>query len=90
LKKLNPLEERTIVMPIEDIKTFLILPSTIKEASLVGIVLEIGPNCDTVKVGDKILYGRYSGATVPMREERYKDALCMNESDILAIITEED
>lgn len=85
--KLNPLEERIVVKLVDDIKTKLHLPEKLKERSLIGLVLEIGPNCTLLKIGDKILFARYSGFLLPLRE--FSETKIMNESDVLAIITEE-
>lgn len=87
--RLHPLEERVIVKLISDItSTTIILPSSVKEASLTGTVLAAGPLCKVLKAGDTILFGRYSGFLLPFREDCFRDTKCMNESDVLGIISE--
>ena len=77
----------------------IILPDTAQEKPQQGTVLVVGSgkscNCDcckgdkccsnsmTVKAGDKVLYGKYSGTEI---NHEGKDLLIMRESDILAII----
>lgn len=93
--KLNPLADRVIIKPAEaeeKTKGGIILPDTAKEKPVEGTVVAAGPgkisdNGElmkmTVKVGDKVLYGKYSGTEVTIDGEEY---LIMRESDIFAII----
>jgi chaperonin GroES len=93
--KLNPLADRVIVRPNEaeeKTKGGIILPDTAKEKPVEGTVVATGPGkvADDgkpvkmeVKVGDKVLYGKYSGTEVAIDGEEY---LIMRESDIFAII----
>ena len=93
--KLNPLHDRVVIKPLEaEEKTRggIILPDTAKEKPVEGTVVAAGPgkisdNGElvkmTVKVGDKVLYGKYSGTDVTIDAEEY---LIMRESDIFAII----
>ncbi|HLG31682.1 MAG TPA: co-chaperone GroES [Ignavibacteriaceae bacterium] len=93
--KLNPLADRVVVKPAEaeeKTKGGIILPDTAKEKPVEGTIVAAGPgkNSDTgelikmtVKVGDKVLYGKYSGTEVSIGGEEY---LIMRESDIFAII----
>jgi chaperonin GroES len=93
--KLNPLADRVIVKPAEaeeKTKGGIILPDTAKEKPVEGTVVAAGPGkfADngevvkmTVKVGDKVLYGKYSGTEVTIDGEEY---LIMRESDIFAIV----
>ena len=88
--KLNPIEERIIVEVEAEVQSrLIIIPDSLKAVSLVGKVIEIGPDCTLLQVGDKILYARYSGFKLPFRNE-YSGCKLMNESDVLAIIIEED
>lgn len=92
---LNPLADRVIVKASEaeeKTKGGIILPDTAKEKPIEGTVVAVGPGriSDdgktipmTVKVGDKVLYGKYSGTEVTVDGEEY---LIMRESDIFAII----
>jgi len=92
---LKPLADRVIVKPSEAEETTkggIILPDTAKEKPIEGIIVAVGPGKTTddgkltkpeVKVGDKVLYGKYSGTEVTIDGEEY---LIMRESDIFAII----
>ncbi|NHZ85678.1 MAG: co-chaperone GroES [Planctomycetia bacterium] len=93
--KLKPLEDRVVVEPKEaEDKTAsgIILPDTAQEKPQEATVVAMGPGKAsdsgtivkmTVKVGDKVLYGKYSGTEVTVDG---KDYLIMRESDILAIL----
>lgn len=97
MSKLNvtPLQDRVIVKPLEaeeKTKGGIILPDTAKEKPIEGTVVAVGPGkvADdgkainmTVKVGDKVLYGKYSGTEVTIDGEEY---LFMRESDIFAVV----
>jgi chaperonin GroES len=92
---MKPLADRVIVKPApaeEKTKGGLIVPDTAKEKPVIGEVIAIGPGKVTddgkkiapeVKVGDKILYGKYSGTEVTVEGEEY---LIMREADIFAIV----
>ena len=92
---LKPLADRVIIKPSEAEETTkggIILPDTAKEKPIEGTVVAIGPGKVSddgkqvkpeVKVGDKVLYGKYSGTEVTVEGEEY---LIMRESDIFAII----
>ncbi|MCG2715604.1 MAG: co-chaperone GroES [Candidatus Marinimicrobia bacterium] len=93
---IKPLADRVVVKPAEaEEKTSggIILPDTAKEKPQEGKVVAVGPGkifetrsreVMEVKVGDKILYGKYSGTEVTIDGEEH---LIMRESDILAIIS---
>jgi len=93
--KLKPLGGRVIVEPIEQEEMTaggIILPETAKEKPQEGKILAAGPGdrdedgkriAMDVKVGDRILYAKYSGTEVKMDG---KKLLIMRESDILAIV----
>lgn len=93
--KLNPLADRVVVKPAEaeeKTKGGIILPDTAKEKPVEGTVVAAGSGkvSDngqlvnmTVKVGDKVLYGKYSGTEVTIDGVEY---LIMRESDIFAIV----
>jgi chaperonin GroES len=91
-KKLNvtPLHDRVIVKPAKaEEKTAggIIIPDTAKEKPVRGTVVAAGPGKKddpiTVKVGDTVLYGRYSGTEIQIDGD---ELLIMRESDILAIV----
>ncbi|MGB9771448.1 MAG: co-chaperone GroES [Candidatus Kapaibacteriota bacterium] len=92
---LSPLHDRVIIKPSqpeEVTKGGIIIPDTAKEKPMQGEVVAVGPGKTTedgklipltVKVGDKVLYGKYSGTEVEINGEQF---LIMREADILAII----
>ncbi|MBP2315322.1 co-chaperone GroES [Azospirillum soli] len=91
----KPLHDRVLVRRIEsDTKTAggIIIPDTAKEKPQEGEVLAVGPGARDesgklvaldVKVGDRVLFGKWSGTEVKIDGE---DFLIMKESDILGII----
>ena len=93
--KIHPLADRVVVQPAEaeeKTKGGIILPDTAKEKPVEGTIVAAGPGkvADngelvkmTVKVGDKVLYGKYSGTEITIDGEEY---LIMRESDIFAIV----
>ena len=92
--KVAPLADRVVVRPLEETEQMrggLYIPDTAKEKPQQGEVVAVGPGrfddgkrvpCE-VKVGDKILYGKYSGTEVTIDNEQ---VLILRESDILAVI----
>ena len=93
---IKPLADRVLVKALEQAEIIkkggIIIPDTAKEKPVQGEIMAAGPGRVTddgkkidleVKVGDKILYGKYSGTEVTIEEQEY---LIMRESDILAII----
>lgn len=92
MKKVNikPLLDRVLVKSAEaeeKTATGIIIPDTAKEKPMEGTVIAVGPGKKdepmTVKAGDKVLYGKYSGTEINVGDEKY---LIMRESDIYAII----
>jgi chaperonin GroES len=87
---IKPLADRVLVEPLEaETKTAsgIIIPDTAKEKPQKGNIVAVGPgtkeNPVTVKVGDSVLYGKYSGTELKLEGKNY---LIMRESDILAIV----
>jgi chaperonin GroES len=92
---LTPLADRVVIKPQEaeeKTKGGIILPDTAKEKPIEGTVVAVGAGkvsddgktiAPAVKVGDKVLYGKYSGTEVTVDGVDY---LIMRESDIFAII----
>jgi chaperonin GroES len=92
---LKPLGSRVVVEPIEQEEVTaggIVLPETAKEKPQQGKILAVGPGDRDeggnyipmdVKVGDKILFAKYSGTEVKVDG---KKLLILRESDILAII----
>lgn len=86
----KPLADRVLVeaAPAEEKTAFgIIIPDTAKEKPQKGVVVAVGPGKQdepmNVKVGDAILYGKYSGTELNIDGKEY---LIMRESDIYAIV----
>ena len=87
---IKPLADRVLVEPkVAETKTAggLIIPDNAKEKPQEGTVLAVGPGKKDepmeVKVGDVVIYGKYSGTEVSVEG---KDYLIMKQSDILAVL----
>lgn len=92
----QPLADRVVIKPLEaESKTRggIVLPDTVKEKPQEGKVVAVGKGKVTdaghlqpleVKVGDKVLYGKYSGSEITTKEG--EELLIMREEDILAIL----
>lgn len=88
--KVKPLADRVLVEPAaaeEKTAGGIIIPDTAKEKPQKGKVVAVGNGKPdepmTVKVGDEVLYGKYSGTELNLEG---KDYLIMREADILAIV----
>lgn len=93
--KIQPLADRVVVKALEEAEQMrggLYIPDTAKEKPSQGEIVAVGPgklNDDgkrtalEVKVGDKVLYGKYSGTDITVDGEEY---LILRESDVLAIV----
>jgi len=93
--KIQPLSDRVVVQALdeaEEMRGGLYIPDTAKEKPSQGNVVAVGPGKISdegvrmdmdVKVGDKVLYGKYSGTDVTLDGDEY---LILRESDILAIV----
>ena len=86
----KPLGERVLVEPQEaEVKTAsgIIIPDSAQEKPQKGQVLAAGPGTKDVKmevkVGNIVLYGKYSGTEIKVEDKTY---LIMKQSDILAVI----
>ena len=94
--KVSPLADRVVIRALEEAETMrggLYIPDTAKEKPQQGEIVAAGPGKFDekggqripmdVKVGDKVLYGKYSGTEVTLDGEQY---LILRESDVLAIV----
>mgnify|MGYP003609168066 FL=1 len=93
--KIQPLGDRLIVKAVEPKevkKSGIIIPETAKEKPQEGEVVAVGKGKTTedgkliameVKLGDHILYGKYSGTEIKINDEEY---LIMREEDVLGIV----
>jgi len=93
--KIKPLSDRVLVQPEdaeEKTSSGIIIPDTAKEKPQQGKIVAAGPGkvengnkIDmSVKAGDRVLYGKYSGTEITLDGEEY---LIMRESDILGIVS---
>jgi chaperonin GroES len=94
--KIQPLGDRVVVRPLEaesKTKGGIVLPDTAKEKPQQGEIVAIGKGKVLengtvspleVKVGDKVLYGKYSGNEITTKDG--EELLIMREEDILAIM----
>ncbi len=87
---IKPLADRVLIEPVAaETKTAsgIYIPDTAKEKPQNGVVVAVGPgtkdNPMTVKVGDSVIYGKYTGTDLKLEGVDY---LMMRESDILAIV----
>ncbi|OGS17808.1 MAG: co-chaperone GroES [Elusimicrobia bacterium RIFOXYA2_FULL_50_26] len=93
--KMKPLADRVLVKPLEQKevkKSGIIIPDTAKEKPQEGEIVAVGKGKVSddgkvialeVKVGDKVLYGKYSGTEVKIDDVEY---LILREEDVLGII----
>lgn len=87
---IKPLSDRVLIEPkAVEVKTAsgIIIPETAKEKPLEGTVIAVGPGTKDVtmevKVGDVVLYGKYSGTEITHDSKEY---LIMRQNDIMAIL----
>ena len=95
--KLRPLHDRVIIKRLEEERktaSGIVIPDTAAEKPDQGEVLAIGPGKKNeegklfpvdVKVGDKVLFGKYSGTTVHVEGD---EVLVMREEDIMAVVNQ--
>jgi chaperonin GroES len=91
---LRPLGDRVVVKPLdreEVTKSGIVLPDTAKEKPQQGEILSVGPGRYEegkrvpmeLKVGDKVLYGKYSGTEITLEGDQ---VLILRETDVLAVV----
>ena len=94
--KLRPLGDRVVIKPLdreEKTKSGILLPDTAKEKPQEGLVEAVGNGRFIeasgkrepvdVKVGDRVVYAKYSGSEIKLDETEY---LILSEKDILAVV----
>ena len=93
--KIRPLHDRVIIKRLEDERTSpggIVIPDSATEKPIKGKVIAVGKGkilengsvrALDVKVGDHILFGKYSGTEVKVEGEEY---LVMREEDVMAVI----
>jgi chaperonin GroES len=84
--KIQPLDERVLVEPIEleEKVGAIIIPDTAKEKPMMGNVIAVGTDEEiqkVLKVGDRVLYGKYAGEEIKIDGKKH---LIIQRSDILA------
>jgi chaperonin GroES len=91
-RKVLPLGDRVAIKPAEDSETMkggLYIPDTAKEKPIQGDVIAVGPGRTEkgdkvpmeLKVGDRVIYGKYSGTPVEFEGE---EIILIKESDVIA------
>ena len=93
--KIRPLHDRVIVKRLEEDRTSpggIVIPDTAAEKPIQGKIVAVGKGrvlengqvrpCD-IKVGDTILFGKYSGSEVKLEGD---DLVVMREEDVMAVI----
>ena len=84
---IKPLGERVLIKQTEQeevTKSGMVLPGTAsKEKPIIGEVLAVGSKIEEVKVGDKVIFEKYSGTEVKDGEESY---LILEKDNVLAIV----
>jgi chaperonin GroES len=92
--KIQPLADRVVIRPLEDTEEMrggLYIPDTAKEKPQQGEIVAVGPGRVEkgakvpmeLKVGQRVLYGKYSGTEVTLDDQQL---LIVKESDVLAVI----
>jgi chaperonin GroES len=94
--KLQPLGDRVVVKPTEDVESRtpsgLVIPDTAKEKPQIGEVIAVGPGARDedgdripmdVSIGDKVLYSKFAGTEVKLDGNEY---LVLSERDLLAVV----
>ena len=93
--KIRPLHDRVIVKRLEEERktaSGIVIPDTAAEKPEQGEIMAVGPGkrddngkhiALDVKVGDKVLFGKYAGQTVKVQGE---ELLVMREEDIMGVV----
>ncbi|MBW1717170.1 MAG: co-chaperone GroES [Deltaproteobacteria bacterium] len=88
--QIKPFEDRVLVEPEETeesrTKSGIIIPDTAKEKPRTGKVIEVGTDeelAENIKVGDKIVFAKFTGDEVEFEGKKY---LIISRGDILAVI----
>ena len=93
--KFRPLQDRVLIRRIEQeekTRGGIIIPDTAKEKPMEGEVVAVGPGARgedgklhplDVKVGDKVLFGKWSGTEIKIDNE---DFVVMKESDVMGVV----
>lgn len=87
--KVQPLDDRVLVEPLEEEGKVgsIIIPDTAKEKPIIGKVIAVGTDKeikDLVKVGDKVIFGKYAGEEIKIGEKKH---LLIARTDLLAKVS---
>jgi len=87
---LKPIDKRVVIELKDDIVEKnvggIIIPDTAKDKPNIGVVTAVGTDEDlkkTIKVGDKVIYAKYSGTEIEIDGKKY---LIVSKDDVLAVI----
>jgi chaperonin GroES len=87
---IKPLGERVVIQPVEEdnrTDSGLYIPDTAKEKPQTGVVVAVGEGSEetpiTVKVGDKVLFPKYTGTDIKLGGEEY---IIMDFEKVLAVL----
>ncbi|MCP5053796.1 MAG: co-chaperone GroES [bacterium] len=85
----QPLDDRVLIEPVEEEEKVgsIIIPDTAKEKPSIGKVIAVGTDeelKELIKVGDKVLFGKYAGEEVKIGGAKH---LLINRSDLLAKVS---
>jgi len=91
---IQPLADRVVILPLEETEEKrggLYIPDTAKEKPQQGEIVAVGPGRIEkgervpmeLEVGQKVLYGKYTGSEITLDDEQY---LIVKESDVLAVL----
>lgn len=83
---IQPLDDRVLVKPLEQEEKVgaIYIPDTAKEKSSMGEIVAVGTDeelKELIKVGDKVIYGKYAGEEIKMDGEKH---LLISRTDLLA------
>ena len=86
--KVQPLDDRVLVLPLdeEEKSGSIIIPDTAKEKPMLGKIVAVGTDEEIkslLKVGDKVIFGKYAGEEIKMDGLRH---LLISRSDVLATV----
>ncbi len=88
--KIRPLNDQVLVLPDPqqtETASGIVLVTKTPEKSLMGTVMAVSDKVEIVKVGDRVLYGKYAGTDVELPGK--KNHLVVDQKDLLGVIEDE-
>lgn len=84
-EKLFPIGDRVAISPLDepDTKGMIVVPESAKSKPTRGVIIAVGIEAQYIKVGDVVVFGKYSGTDV---EIDGKEVVLMHEDDVIAIV----